>query len=170
MSMKKMIESDDYAMVIYVMSPETIQSEDNDELLQTIAKTMNKVGKKADERFLFVINKCDNLDPEDEDDTIENVLETAKAYLKKRGIDKPNIYPVTAEIAKLIRMKQCGENLTRKDKNEIDNVKPYLFESRSLVHNGDSLFSLQELELIDELQSHARSICIKNNRRLDIKI
>lgn len=116
----EMIESDDYAMVIYVMSPETIQSDDNDELLQMIAETMNKVGKKADERFLFVINKCDNLDPEDEDDTIENVLETAKAYLKKRGIDKPNIYPVTAEIAKLIRMKQRGEKLTRKDKNEID--------------------------------------------------
>ena len=116
----EMIESDDYAMVIYVMSPETIQSDDNDELLQMIAETMNKVGKKADERFLFVINKCDNLDPEDEDDTIENVLETAKAYLKKRGIDKPNIYPVTAEIAKLIRMKQRGEKLTRKDRNEID--------------------------------------------------
>ncbi|TYC84162.1 hypothetical protein FXB42_12565 [Acetobacterium wieringae] len=115
-----MIESDDYAMVIYVMSPETIQSDDNDELLQMIAETMNKVGKKAEERFLFVINKCDNLDPEDEDDTIENVLETAKAYLKNRGIDKPNIYPVTAEIAKLIRMKQRGEKLTRKDKNEIE--------------------------------------------------
>lgn len=117
----EMIESDDYAMVIYVMSPETIQSDDNDELLQMIAETMNKVGKKADERFLFVINKCDNLDPEDEDDTIQNVLETTKAYLKKRGIDKPNIYPVTAEIAKLIRMKQRGEKLTRKDKNEIEN-------------------------------------------------
>lgn len=116
----EMIESDDYAMVIYVMSPETIQSDDNDELLHTIADTMIKAGKKADERFLFVINKCDNLDPEDEDDTIENVLETAKAYLKKRGIDKPNIYPVTAEIAKLIRMNQRGEKLTRKDKNEID--------------------------------------------------
>lgn len=57
-----------------------------------------------------------------------------------------------------------------KDKNEIDNVKPYLFDSRSLLHNSDSLFSLQELEVIDELQSHARSICIKNNRKLDIKI
>ncbi|WP_286946323.1 dynamin family protein [Acetobacterium sp. UBA5834] len=116
----EMIESDDYAMVIYVMSPETIQSDDNDELLQMIAETMKKAGKKADERFLFVINKCDNLDPEDEDDTIESVLETAKAYLKKRGIDKPNIYPVTAEIAKLIRMNQRGEKLTRKDRNEID--------------------------------------------------
>lgn len=116
----EMIESDDYAMVIYVMSPETIQSDDNDELLQMIAETMNKFGKKADERFLFVINKCDNLDPEDQDDTIENVLVTAKAYLKKIGIDKPNIYPVTAEIAKLIRMNQRGDKLTRKDRNEID--------------------------------------------------
>lgn len=154
----EMIESDDYAMVIYVMSPETIQSDDNDELLQMIAETMKKAGKKADERFLFVINKCDNLDPEDEDDTIENVLETAKAYLKKIGIDEPSIYPVTAEIAKLIRMNQRGEKLTRKDKNEIDDWLE-IFESST--HEDKEYQRLKSFEQFASLTPAARQTIVR---------
>jgi len=117
----KIIESDDYAMVIYVMSPATIQSDDNNELFQSIANIMKKDGKQAEERFLFVINKCDYLDPEDEDDTIESVMETTKKYLKQKGFDHPNIFPMTSELAKLIRMNERGYKITRRDRKEIKN-------------------------------------------------
>lgn len=117
----KIIQSKEKSMVIYVMSPETIQSDDNNALLQSIAEVMQKDGKQAEDRFLFVINKCDDLDPEDEDDTVENVIQTTKNYLVKEGVHYPNIFPVTAEIAKLIRMDKRGEKITRRDKKEVSN-------------------------------------------------
>lgn len=117
----EIIHSDENTMVIYVMSPETIQSDDNNELLQSIAEVMQKDGKQAEDRFLFVINKCDDLDPEDEDDTVKNVIQTTKNYLVKKGIHYPNLFPVTAEIAKLIRMDKRGEKITRRDKKEVSN-------------------------------------------------
>jgi len=117
----EIIHSDENTMVIYVMSPETIQSDDNNALLQSIAEVMQKDGKQAEDRFLFVINKCDDLDPEDEDDTVKNVIQTTKNYLVKKGVHYPNLFPVTAEIAKLIRMDKRGEKITRRDKKEISN-------------------------------------------------
>jgi len=117
----EIINSDENTMVIYVMSPETIQSDDNNKLLESIANIMKKDGKQAEDRFLFVINKCDKLDPEDEDDTVKNTIEITKKYLKSKGILYPNIFPVTAEMAKLIRMDKQGEKITRKDKKEIGN-------------------------------------------------
>jgi hypothetical protein len=118
---KEIIHSDENTMGIYVMRPETIQSDDNNELLQSIAEVMQKDGKQAEDRFLFVINKCDDLDPEDEDDTVENVIQTTKNYLVKKGVHYPNLFPVTAEIAKLIRMDKRGEKITRRDKKEVSN-------------------------------------------------
>jgi len=117
----EIIHSDENTMVIYVMSPETIQSDDNNALLLSIAEVMQNDGKQAEDRFIFVINKCDDLDPEDEDDTVENVIQTTKNYLIKKGIHYPNLFPVTAEIAKLIRMDKRGEKLTQKDEKEILN-------------------------------------------------
>ena len=117
----EIINSGENTMVVYVMSPETIQSDDNNELLQSIAEVMQKNGKQAEDRFLFVINKCDDLDPEDEDDTVKNVIQTTKNYLIKKGIHYPNLFPVTAEIAKLIRMDKRDEKITRRDKKEISN-------------------------------------------------
>lgn len=140
----EIIRSGENTMIIYVINPTTVETKDSDGLLKSIANIMKNEGKQAEDRFLFVINKCDNLDPEDEDDTVENVIQTTTDYLSDKGIHYPNLFPVTAEIAKLIRMDKRGEKLTRKDKNEVSNWINYFESDDSEDHEFQRLLSFEK--------------------------
>lgn len=63
---------------------------------------MSKGGKQSRERFLFVVNKMDMFDPE-LGENIENALDSVRGYLEENGINDPNIYPVSARMAYLLR-------------------------------------------------------------------
>ena len=56
------------------------------------------------------------------------MLGKVKSYLESHGIENPNIYPVSAELAKVIRMDKKGHELTRKQKSTLRDYDLFLDE------------------------------------------
>lgn len=100
-------------IILYVMDSTKPEDESDAALLKDIAETIKRGGKQTQERFVFVMNKADMLD-ESEDGKIGDVLRRRQAYLQRCGIDATQIIPVSANAAKLLRMQQKGETLTKK--------------------------------------------------------
>lgn len=90
-------------LVLFVMNGGKLHDEAQNAFLRRIAKSMSVGGKQSRERFLFVINKMDEYDEEDDDIAGETIPDTIK-YLEDMGIDNPNIFPAAAEPALLIKM------------------------------------------------------------------
>ena len=108
------------SMVLYILNATQISSDDDATLLKTVADEMKAGGREAQDRFIFVLNKIDNFDPE-KGESVSSAIENVKQYLKKEGIDKPIVIPVSAELTKLIRIARYqGESeLTSRQRNEL---------------------------------------------------
>ncbi|PGR04079.1 dynamin family protein [Priestia megaterium] len=106
----RVIKNDSKPMVLYVLNGTQLHTDDDKALLTAVAAQMRAGGKQSKDRFIFAVNKVDNFDPEKED--VRGVLENVEMYLRDHGIMNPNIYPVSAELAKVIRKHQSGSSLT----------------------------------------------------------
>lgn len=98
----KALDQSSKMLVMFVMNGGKLHDEAQDAFLRRIAKSMSVDGKQSKERFLFVINKMDGYDEEDDDIAGETIPDTIK-YLEEMGIEDPNIFPAAAEPALLIR-------------------------------------------------------------------
>lgn len=108
---KDIINDKDKNMVLYVINATQIGINDDRNLLQDIADAMlDGKGKQSKDRFIFILNKCDQLD-EQKDGPISETINKVKDYLGQFGIKDPNIFPISAELAKLIRMKQNDSDI-----------------------------------------------------------
>ena len=108
----RVIKSDTMPMVIYVMNATQLFINDDKYLLETVAKAVKtQHGKQARDRFIFALNKTDCLDPQ-KGETPKSVVRDAKEYLANLGIENANVYPISAEFAKVIRMNQNEQELT----------------------------------------------------------
>ncbi|GHU46540.1 hypothetical protein FACS1894200_00290 [Spirochaetia bacterium] len=96
-------------MIMYVFNAEQLETTDDNILLEKIAKAMEKSGKRNTDRFLFVLNKADALDP-GKSEYVDNKIADLKTYLKRFGIreNDASIFPVSAQLAKLIRMQKAN--------------------------------------------------------------
>lgn len=113
------------AVVLYVMNATQIGIKDDQSLLVNISNEMKKAGKQSRDRFIFVINKCDDLD-EERGETTEKLLNDIREYLKQFGIIEPTLIPTSARTALLIRKKRKGDKLSRKEKDVVGNVEDYV--------------------------------------------
>lgn len=118
-------------MILYVLNATQLSTDDDRFLLKSVSDAMKVGGKQSKDRFLFVINKIDEYDTERED-SVGDALENVRSYLNQFGIDNPNIYPTSAEMAKVIRMSQNGFNLTRKQQKTLDEYE--LFNDVPQMH------------------------------------
>lgn len=91
------INSDSNNLILYVLNGTQLGTNDDDNLLNYVAEQIRKGGKQARDRFLFVVNKMDAFNPEEEN--IEEAVERAKKYLARHGIDDPQIFPCSARTA-----------------------------------------------------------------------
>ena len=98
----KALDQSSKMLVLFVMNGSKLHDVAQDAFLRKIAKSMSVGGKQSRERFLFVINKLDAYDEEDDDIAGETIPDTIK-YLEEMGIESPNIFPAAAEPALLIR-------------------------------------------------------------------
>ena len=89
-------------LILYILNGKNLCADDDKNLLNLISKEMSLGGKQSKDRFLFVVNKMDAFDPE-KDEPIEDVLGRTRKYLQDNGIDEPNIFPVCAQFAYLLR-------------------------------------------------------------------
>lgn len=114
----RVIKSDTKPMVLYILNATQFAINDDNDLINSVAQQMKSGGKQSKDRFIFAVNKVDELDPE-KDGSIEDTIADVKSYLEDKGIMNPNIFPVSAEMGKLIRMEKNGYSLTRKQSSTL---------------------------------------------------
>jgi len=95
------INNDSNSLILYVLNGTQLSTNDDNALLNYVADQIKKGGKQVRDRFLFVINKMDGFNPEEED--IEKAIMSAKRYLYNHGIEDPQIFPCSAFTALNIR-------------------------------------------------------------------
>ena len=105
------------SLVLYVTEG-TFSSDDNNDLLERVAKSMEVGGKQSKDRFIFVINKIDGRGKEDGD--LSQTLDKVRAHLKLHGIEKANLFPAAALPALNIRLLDSGADL---DDDAIDETE-----------------------------------------------
>lgn len=139
-------------LIIYVLNATQLGTNDDAQLLRLVADTMSKGGKQSKDRFLFVVNKMDMFDPE-RGENIKEALNRVKSYLEENGIQDPNLFPVSARMAYLLRKK--GE-LTRAERNDKANIADLLLEEDSMAlpqympFSTSSMFAMKEKAQHDE--------------------
>lgn len=88
-------------LILYVLNGTQLGTNDDRHLLGLVADVMARGGKQSKDRFVFVVNKMDDFDPEKED--IPSVLNRVRSYLSENGIHKPVVYPISANLTRLLR-------------------------------------------------------------------
>lgn len=115
------IKSKPLSMVLYVLDGGKYGINDDVKFLQEVAKAMGEGGRQAQDRFIFVQNKLDDVNLEE--DSVEKMIDNAKKYLQENGIFNPTIIPVSARLAKLLRIRKFQGTLSIDDQAELDRLK-----------------------------------------------
>lgn len=114
------INSDSNNLILYVLNGTQLSTNDDASLLNYVADQIKKGGKQVRDRFIFVINKMDGFNPEEE--SIEKAVQSAKKYLSGYGIEDPQIFPCSAYTGLNIRTYFDDidiDNLTRSDERKL---------------------------------------------------
>lgn len=107
-------------LILYVLNGTQLSTNDDASLLNYVAEQIKKGGKQVRDRFLFVVNKMDGFNPEEEN--IERSIESVKRYLGSYGIEDPQIFPCSAYTALNIRTYFQDvdiDNLTRSEERQL---------------------------------------------------
>ena len=112
------IKDDQKPMVLYVLNATQLSTTDDQTLLSIVSQEMLRGGKQSHDRFIFVVNKIDEFDPEKED--ISSNLDKVRRYLESNGLRNPNIYPISARLTKHIREQLNGRELTRTERHDMN--------------------------------------------------
>lgn len=128
----RILTDEKMSVVLYVLNATQLGINDDFNLLQQVRKAMEQGGKQAHDRFMFVVNKIDAFDPE-KGELVESALQKVRAYLVNQiGIKNPNIYPVSAMTALLIRKAQLNHRLTRAEKADLSKMVGLFTEEPSM--------------------------------------
>ena len=141
----KVIKEKTKPMVLYVLNATQLRTNDDHELLEAVSDAMKVGGKQSKDRFLFAVNKIDLFDPDKE--SVEGALNHVREYLKEFDIINPNIFPTSAETAKVIRMKQKGEHLT-KGQNKVLSNSSFFIEEEQLHLSEQAGLSRNNMRLV----------------------
>ena len=131
----KALDQSSKSLVLFVMNGSTLNDTAQDYHLKRIAKSMSVDGKQSRERFLFVINKLDDYNEED-DSVASDVIKNVTEDLEEMGIKEPNIFPAAALPALLVR---------RYKKSHDDDEKRRIL--RELNPRAEKLVDEQQLHL-----------------------
>jgi len=112
------IKNDAKPLVLYVLNATQLATDDDNNLLRKVAEAMSVGGKQSKDRFIFAVNKIDEYDTE-RADSITGALDNIRKYLAQYGIENPNLFPISAEMAKVIRLHRRGAALTRKQEKTL---------------------------------------------------
>lgn len=121
-------------MVLYILNGTQPETNDDNSLLTDIAKSMRDGGRQASDRFIFVLNKADEFDTENED--VQKYINKTKDYLEKHGIQNPKVFPCSSYVAKLIRLYQSGKQFTKKERLDLDSKIELFFDDEEENYKG----------------------------------
>lgn len=113
------LKNDAHSMVFYVLNGTQLEIKDDRGLLTEVSKQMKEEGKQSHDRFIFVMNKMDDFDPQ-KGETVKSAVEKAVRYLGEFKIEKPIIIPISARLAKMIRCQRDDQgSLSKKEKSNL---------------------------------------------------
>lgn len=150
----RVIKAESKPLVLYVLNSTQLSTDDDNNLLSIVADQMKSGGKQSKDRFIFAVNKIDLFDPERE--TIDDTLKDVRDYLQDKGIMNPNIFPVSAETAKVIRMFQNGDTLTRKQKQTLDSHDFFIEEPQMHLVKYAPLSNTKKRKLLNNIEKARR--------------
>lgn len=113
-----LVDSDFKPMILYVFNAEQLRINDDATLLSAVSKKIKDPGTQSKDRFLFVLNKADVIQPHKE--SLEKIIDDLKDYLAKHDIFDPQIFPISAELAKIIRMKKNNMPISIDEEDFLD--------------------------------------------------
>ena len=116
-------------LILYVLNATQLGTNDDRNLLGLVSKTMHKGGKQSKDRFIFVINKMDAFDPE-QGEHLPSVLARVRQYLLDNGIENPMLYPVSANLTRLIR--KPSDQHTRAERGNFSAMADLFSEEASM--------------------------------------
>lgn len=138
----KALSQSSKALVLYVLNATQLASNDDANLLSKVADSMKVGGKQSRDRFIFVLNKLDTYI--NGEDSVQEALKEAKQYLEDKGINDPNIYPVTALRALEIRTVLKDKKVVGYTENELDDMDP---DIATVITNVKKLNRNEQLHL-----------------------
>ena len=97
-------------LILYVINTQQVGTDDDNNFLSFITQ---KVKENPKLKILFIVNKVDLIDPEEEN--IERFMLSCKKYIESLGIKQPVIVPVSAYGALLFKKAINQLSLTRKE-------------------------------------------------------
>jgi hypothetical protein len=137
-------------MILYIFNATQLEINDDRILLGDIAREIKSSGIQSKDRFIFVLNKVDALDVA-KGENAKKAIERLKEYLKGVGIDEPRIFPISAQLSRLIRLKKNGKSeLTEDESDFLDTrVKRFTQQEDRHLHNLAPL-SIEGRKKLDE--------------------
>jgi GTPase Era involved in 16S rRNA processing len=132
--------------ILYVLNCTQPGVSDDARLLKQVAMQMANAGLQSKDRFIFLLNKMDALDPEKED--VPKAVEDACQYLVDLGIPRPRVFPISAQLARLLRVP---------DDEHSRQEKVFLAGNRQLFQAGSDMDMRQYTPLNERLQEVSRS-------------
>lgn len=150
----KALDESSKSLVLFVMNGNTLNDTAQDQHLKRIAKSMRAGGKQSRERFMFVINKLDGYEEED-DNVASDVINDVTKYLEDMGIKDPNIFPAAVLPALLVRRYENCHDVESKEKI-LKSLKPLaekLIDQQQLhLEQYPKLVSNSQIQIDNELQ------------------
>lgn len=143
--MEDAIHDENKSLILYVFNGTQTGTYDSDDILRQIADEMrqSRKGKQSRDRILFVANRMDDFNPEKEDYG-KYIQNTILPNLEKHGITEPQLFLVSAKLAKLLRMKRADHPMTKSDRSFL-NGKGSLFGD---ISDGDTRYRLYRYSTI----------------------
>ncbi len=157
----KLIKRRNYELLIYLMNSTQLGTSDEDEHLEFVKHSVGRIP------VIFVMNKVDLLNPDEED--ILKIIDRQKAYLKKKGFKNPVICPISARAGYLAKQIDLSKTKKRELYNYIDK-----FEKMSLDKYYENQLGVRKIEdsAQEEVQllkkcglSYLEKIILKYSRR-----
>lgn len=151
-TMKHIMDSKRNPLILYILNGTQLGIQDDKNLLNMIAEAMSKGGKQSKDRFIFVVSRMDDFDPEKE--SIPDALQRIRTYLKSNGISEPTIYPVSAEFTRLLRLPAAV--LTKKELSRLHGFTETFEEVEAMNLN-------QYMPITDRVKRNleAKKLCLK---------
>lgn len=126
-------------LVLYVLNGTQLGIVDDHILLENIAKEMENAGKRSHDRFIFVVDRMEYLNPKEEN--VTDVLNAVREYLEDMGIENPNIYPASSLAALGIRTLLSDPEIENIDLDDLDDAT---YEAKGLVRKLNRFLHLEE--------------------------
>lgn len=114
-------DTEQQPIILYVLDATKPEDESDANLLRYIAAQIKDGGRQTQERFIFAMNKADDLE-EKNDGTVSDVIRRRQNYLCKPdiGIEGAQIIPICARAAKFLQMRHNGQELSRKEMRALE--------------------------------------------------